>query len=112
MEAHIQADIVKYLRSQGIFTHSVPNEGAGRDGAIRTAQLITTGLYPGVGDLIVWWTQGNRTVVGYLEVKTATGRQSDRQKRFEEKCAEKGIPYHVVRSVEDVKEYMTKEGYR
>lgn len=112
MEAHIQADIVKFLRSQGIFTHSCPNEGAGRDGAIRTAQLITMGLYPGVGDLVVWWTKDNRTVIGYLEVKTATGRQSDRQKRFEEKCIEKGIPYHVVRSVEDVKEYMAQEDFR
>lgn len=111
-EAHIQAEIVKYLRGNKIMCHSVPNEGAGRDGAIRTAQLITTGLYPGVGDLIVWWNSPKGTVVGYLEVKTATGRQSDRQKRFEEKCIEKGIPYHVVRSVEDVREYMAKEGYK
>ena len=112
MEAHIQADIVKFLRHEGVMCHSVPNEGAGRDGAIRTAQLITTGLYPGVGDLIVWWKKDGRTVIGYLEVKTATGRQSDRQKRFEEKCIEKGIPYHVVRSVEDVREYMAQEGFR
>ena len=112
MEDRIQAEIVKFLRNQGIFVHSVPNEGAGRNGAIRTAQLITMGLYPGVGDLVVWWKKDGRTIVGYLEVKTATGRQSDRQKRFEEKCIEKGIPYHVVRSVEDVREYMAQEDFR
>lgn len=112
MEAHIQADIVKYLRHEGVFVHSVPNEGAGRDGAIRTAQLITTGLYPGVGDLIVWWTRNGQTVVGYLEVKTATGRQSDRQKHFEELCLRNDVPYHVVRSVDDVKVYMQSEDFR
>ena len=99
MEDRIQAEIVKFLRSQGIFCHSCPNEGAGRGGAIRTAQLVTMGLFPGVGDLVVWWPKG----IGYLEVKTATGRQSDRQKHFQQMCENHGIPYAVVRSVEDVK---------
>lgn len=112
MEDRIQSEIVKYLRHEGVFCHSVPNEGAGKDAAIRTAQLITMGLYPGVGDLVVWWTKENETVIGYLEVKTATGRQSDRQKRFEEMCKTRGIPYHVVRSVEDVQEYMKRELFR
>ena len=111
MEDRIQAEIVKFLRGKDIFVFSIPNEGAGRNGAIRTAQLITMGLYPGAADLCVWWTKDNRTIVGYLEVKTATGRQSDRQKRFEEKCIGKGIPYHVVRSVGDVREYMAQEGF-
>ena len=103
MEDRIQADIVKFLRGQGIFTFSIPNEGAGRGGAIRTAQLITMGLFPGVADLCVWWPTSHGTVVGYLEVKTATGRQSERQKHFQEMCENHGIPYAVVRSVEDVK---------
>ena len=112
MEDRIQAEIVKFLRNQGIFVHSVPNEGAGRNGAIRTAQLITMGLYPGVGDLVVWWNTANGVRIGYLEVKTATGRQSDRQRHFQDLCESHGIPYHVVRSVEDVREYMEKEGFR
>ena len=103
MESHIQADIVRFLRGRGIFCHSVPNEGAGRDGAIRTAQLITTGLYPGVGDLVVWWNTAGGVRIGYLEVKTATGRQSERQRRFQEICENNNIPYAVVRSVEDVR---------
>lgn len=111
LEDRIQADIVKYLRSRGTFCHSVPNEGAGRNGAIRTAQLITMGLFPGVGDLIVWWKKDNTIVVGYLEVKTATGRQSDRQKHFQELCMKADIPYHLVRSVEDVTYYMQRMNY-
>ena len=106
MEDRIQADIVKYLRSHKIFCHSVPNEGAGAGGKIRTAQLITMGLFPGVGDLVVWWHEKDRIRIGYLEVKTATGRQSDRQKHFQELCETQNIPYHLVRSVDDVICYM------
>lgn len=105
MEDRIQADIVKYLRSKGIFTFSIPNEGAGRGGAVRTAQLITMGLFPGVADLCVWWKTNHGTVVGFLEVKTATGRQSDRQRHFQDLCEQHGIPYRVVRSVEEAEEY-------
>ena len=108
LEDRIQADIVKYLRSRGTFCHSVPNEGAGSNGAIRTAQLITMGLFPGVGDLIVWWHTPSGVRIGYLEVKTATGRQSDRQKHFQELCMKADIPYHLVRSVEDVSYYMQR----
>ena len=105
MEDRIQADIVKHLRAKGTFTHSCPNEGAGANGKIRTAQLVTMGLFPGAGDLIVWWNTPSGTKVGYLEVKTATGRQSERQKHFQEMCEAKGIPYRVVRSVEEAEEY-------
>lgn len=99
MEDRIQSDIVRYLRNEGIFCHSVPNEGAGRNNAIRTSQLVTMGLFPGVADLVVWWPDG----IGYLEVKTEKGRQSDRQRHFQEMCESHGIPYAVVRSVEDVR---------
>lgn len=113
MEDQIQADIVQYLRSIKVFAHSVPNEGAGRGGAIRTMQLKTMGLYPGAGDLVVWWHRPNLpgATVGYLEVKSKTGRQSDRQIHFQEKCEKEGIPYKVVRSVDEVKEYMREMGY-
>lgn len=42
-------------------------------------------------------------VVLFLEVKTEKGRQSDAQKMFEKKLAEKGGRYFVVRSLDDVK---------
>ena len=112
MEDRIQADIVKFLRHGGTMCHSVPNEGAGRANAVRTAQLVTMGLFSGVGDLVVWWITAGGVRIGYLEVKTATGRQSDRQRHFQDLCESHGIPYRVVRSVEDVREYMEKEGFR
>lgn len=111
MEDKIQADIVKYLRSKRIFSHSVPNEGAGRGNAIRTSRLVTMGLFSGVGDLVVWWHTPQGTRVGYLEVKTPKGRQSERQEHFQEMCEEAGIPYRVVRSVPEVKAYMDEMGF-
>ena len=111
MEDRIQATIVKYLRSVGTFCHSIPNEGAGRNNAIRTAQLVTMGLFSGVGDLLVWWNTSDSVCLGYLEVKTATGRQSERQKHFQDLCEQNGIPYEVVRSVEDVQNYMDLMGF-
>ena len=112
MEDRIQADIVKYLRKErNTFVYSTPNEGAGRDAKMRTAQLITMGLFPGVADLTVWWHKDNRIVIGYLEVKTKTGRQSSRQVHFQEMCEDNGIPYHVVRSVWDVAAYMDSMGF-
>jgi hypothetical protein len=97
-EAHIQAAIVGDLSSQGIYCHSVPNEGAGKD-KLRTMQMITMGLRPGTADLVVWFPWGE---IGYLEVKTESGRLSERQKRFKRRCEDHGVFYAVVRSVDDV----------
>lgn len=39
-----------------------------------------------------------------LEVKNGKGKQSDAQKEFEKGCVDAGGEYHVVRSIDDVKE--------
>jgi hypothetical protein len=66
-------------------------------------QMVSMGLRPGVADLVVWWPAVGGVEVGYVEVKTETGKQSDRQRRFQERCEEAGVPYMVVRSIDDVK---------
>lgn len=101
-EAKIQAEIVEYLSTQGIFCHSVPNEGAGAD-KLRTMRMITMGLRPGAADLVVWFPQRE---IGYLEVKTETGQLSENQRRFKKRCEENGVFYAVVRNVEDVQEIL------
>ena len=98
LESRIQADIVKHLHKQGYFCHSIPNE-QGHGNAIRTGQLISMGMWPGVADLVVWIAPGK---IAYLEVKNETGKQSERQIQFQQRCNESGFPYAVVRSVEDV----------
>lgn len=73
---------------------------------------------PGGSDLIGGWTAGARwsgervemparpfmQLVG-LEIKSATGRQQDEQKQFEQLITSRGGVYAVVRSVEDARKW-------
>lgn len=99
-EESIQRQIVQYLELMGIFFFSVPNEnaGGGKGAMIRMQMYRAMGLRPGVSDLVV--ILPSRIV--FLEVKTATGRQSEHQRRFEARVKELGFEYYVVRSVDDV----------
>jgi hypothetical protein len=96
-ESKIQYQICQWLQGQGIYFFAVQNELAGSNG--RAMQFaISLGLRPGVSDLVVLLP--SRIV--FIEVKTATGRQSEHQKRFEARVKELGFEYYVVRSVDDV----------
>lgn len=97
-ELKIQSDCVRYLRSLGIFCHSVPNEAGGRS-VIMQSKLTAAGLVSGVADLVVWWDSG----IGYVEFKTPQGTQSLNQKTFQKKCIEHGIEYAIIRSLDDMK---------
>ena len=55
------------------------------------------GCQKGIADLSC--TRGGRTV--WVEIKTATGAQSDDQRDFEREIITHGGEYHVLRSVED-----------
>ena len=62
------------------------------------AKLKSTGLKAGVSDLVV--LMPNRCI--FVEVKTETGKQSDKQKVFEATVKGLGFEYYVVRSVDDM----------
>jgi len=47
--------------------------------------------------------------VHYLEVKTPTGKLSPYQEAFRDQCSQDFIPYHVIRSLEDLQHIV--EGY-
>ena len=117
-ELRIQHDCFLLLQKCGIMAHSVPNEAGGRS-RIEQTQLVSAGLVSGVADMIVWWPhhsliergfipthkqQSYPVTIGYVEFKTATGRQSDRQKAFQELCATHGVEYALVRSIQDMEE--------
>ena len=107
-ELKIQAECFRWLRSMGVFCHSIPNEADGRS-AVAQMQLMAAGLTPGVADMLVWWPAGEgRVECGYLEFKTAKGRQSEYQVAFEKKCAAAGLSYDLARSLSDVKEIYRK----
>lgn len=97
-EAKIQAEIVKFLQSQGLLFCSVPNEAAGKNAAIRMAQLKTLGLKSGAPDLIVFLDGGK---IVCLEVKSPTGSQSPAQIDFAQKLAERSHAYFIVRTVQE-----------
>lgn len=107
-ESRIQYEICQYLQSQDIYFHSVPNEAPGNN-KVRAMQMTATGLRAGVADLVVWVEPG---AVAYMEVKTETGRQSDKQKRFQLACENHGLEYYLVRSVEDVREIVENRSHK
>lgn len=51
----------------------------------------------GVSDLII--VQPNRVI--FVEMKTETGRQSDKQKDFESMVSALGFEYYICRSLEE-----------
>jgi hypothetical protein len=60
-------------------------------------KLKSTGVVAGVSDLIVLLP--NRCL--FIEVKTEIGRQSDKQKEFEQIVKNLGFDYQLVRSLDD-----------
>lgn len=118
-ESKIQQEIVKYYRNTYCLKHhkyrcmifSIPNESS-QGNAI---PLIQTGLYSGAADLCVvhnYNTLENRLGINslmlFIETKDAKGKQKPKQKMFEEHCIQMGIPYHIVRSLEEFKDVILK----
>jgi hypothetical protein len=115
-EASIQQEIVRWYKNTYCLNHhiprcmifSIPNEGRGA----QSAKLIQTGLYPGCADLflihkISQYTTYSASTSVFIEVKTETGVQSDKQKQFEVHCNQMGINYFIVRSLKEFKYIIT-----
>ncbi len=60
------------------------------------------GYTNGQSDLIV----GNNGHFWALELKTATGKQSQDQKLFQVMCERRGLSYRIIRSFQDVDEFI------
>ena len=58
---------------------------------------------PGESDLTLF-CRGGRTV--FIEVKTGTGRQSKKQKKFQAAVERLGFEYKILRSVEDAERFI------
>lgn len=103
-EARIQQEIVMYFRNNYCLKHSnprcaifsVPNE---RKDKVELMRMKATGLMSGVSDLIV--VMPNKVM--FIEVKDDVGRQSDKQKEFEQIVRGLGFEYHLVRSLDEFK---------
>lgn len=58
------------------------------------------GSFPGLSDLVA--IKDGRVV--HLEIKTTTGRQSEKQKEFQADLEEAGGEYRIVRGIDDVQD--------
>lgn len=90
---------------------AVPNGGTrktittkgGKTISLEGMRLKAEGVKSGVSDLMILW----RGRLICLEVKTEKGRQSRNQKDWEEEITQAGGLYKVVRSVDDVRSFLT-----
>lgn len=73
----------------------VPNEGERSESM--NGILVGMGMVPGAADLVI----AGAGFCGFLEVKGAKGRLSHEQETFRQDCAARGIPYAVVRDVDE-----------
>lgn len=78
---------------------SVPNELGGRN-KIGTALAKSTGLMSGVSDTII--ILPNSKII-FIEFKTPKGRQTEKQKEFEDRIKKHGYAYYIIRSFEEFK---------
>lgn len=108
-ESDIQMQIVAYLRARGVMHFSVPNELLGRSntpaGMARMMRFRNMGLTSGVSDLILL-LPGARSV--FLELKTASGKQSETQALFQRRAESLGFIYHIARSLGEAQEITEK----
>lgn len=108
-ESKIQQEIIMWMRNKyctrnavprcAIF--SVPNERKDKKELMR---MKATGLMSGVSDLIV--VVPDKVI--FVECKDAKGRQSDKQKEFENIVSVLGFEYWLVRDLEDFQKKVQK----
>lgn len=82
-EADLRKQVQDYLRWRGWFVFYL---------------LQGLGSYPGLSDLVAV-KQGR---IMHIELKTKTGKQSDKQETFQANLEAAGGEYRVVRCLEDV----------
>jgi hypothetical protein len=107
-EAKIQQEIFIHIKNNfGLEHHnpkwiilSIPNESASKE---ETMRKLSIGMLPGASDMVL--IQPNK--ITFIEVKTPTGEQSDNQITFENDVKRLGFDYILVRSLDDVKKYLS-----
>lgn len=92
-EAPVLHDCLRWLHQRGVFAWR-QNTGTAWIGN----QPVSFG-YPGAADITGILPDGRRLEI---ECKSATGKQSDKQKKFQQRVEESGGVYLLVRSVEEL----------
>ena len=93
-EFTIQVEIVDYCRKNDIICFSVPNEATRNN-----SKYIKSGVLAGVSDLILL----HNGKAYFIELKDYKGRQSEKQKDFENIVTLQDFQYFLVRSLDEFK---------
>lgn len=93
-EFTIQVEIVDFCRKNNIICFSIPNEATRNN-----SKYIKSGVLAGVSDLIV--LKNGKSY--FVELKDYKGKQSDKQKEFENIVTLQGFKYFLVRSLDEFK---------
>lgn len=94
-ESRLQADIVKALNKYPVYAFYVKNEGKKTQAQAMRDKAM--GMRSGVSDLIILM-DGK---VLFMELKTATGKQSKTQAIFQSIVERFGFEYVICRSVDE-----------
>jgi hypothetical protein len=106
-ESIIQSQIVSALSLAGAYLFMVPNDAAGKVTMAKAGRMKSMGLRAGISDLVLIGPSGTAY---FMEVKTATGKLSEAQRKFMDLCTKRGWHYAVVRSVEESLDVCRKWG--
>lgn len=105
-EAEVLRSVRSLLKARGI-VHMRMNCGAMKNAA---GQHVQFGA-PGMADLIAWpvtyWNAEMESCTLWIECKSSTGKQSKQQKWFEGIVEPLGHTYLLVRSAEEVEEWLS-----
>ena len=107
-EHQLQSALCNYLDlalKRDLDYFAIPNGGLRH---IRVAvNLKAEGVKRGTPDICIMLPHGR---VGWMELKTARGRQSLEQKGFAARCARLDHPYALIRSIDDAKDALREWG--
>jgi len=106
-EKQIQSQIAHYLVALGFLVKransgSVANVNDKTKRYTKFYTIVNNNESSGLSDLIAY----KNCFAIFIEVKTATGKQTEKQKKFERLCKDKNCVYLVVRSFEDIERSM------
>jgi len=96
-EHDLQKQVLEIIALKGrCYVFAIPN--AAKRSPAMAARMKAEGLMAGIADLCVMLPGGR---AGWLELKTAAGRQSETQKDFEFICDAFDHPYALVRTLDE-----------
>ncbi|MFO1147769.1 MAG: VRR-NUC domain-containing protein [Alsobacter sp.] len=103
-EHELQAGIVQAIRLKfrQVLVYAVPNGGS--RGLVEGGRLKAEGVTPGIPDLALVLPDGR---AAFLEVKTPEGQLRPEQRRFGEWAHLRGIPWAVVRNLDQALDALT-----